>query len=76
MLKILQQIASDEVLNQYSWQGTPEKSIYKDLNLNSVMLQIIQDKFEHYTLHDFEKCSKNWIRHACERINRNEKKNP
>lgn len=70
---IIRRLISDEVLIEYTWKGTVQKSSFENHSINSVIFRAINMKFNNFTMMDYEKSAKSWIRHTYERIKRNNK---
>lgn len=69
--KILPRLTTDAVCSALCWRGTQEKKSFEKLeNLNSLLYKAIANKFPNYTVPQYERSVKNWLRHANERIKR------
>lgn len=73
--RILPRLVKDDVLRQYSWKGTVDKLSFQNHRINDIIFNIINGKFSDFSIFDYEKCAKNWIRHTAERIKRRQKQN-
>lgn len=68
-------VAPDQILKEFSWIGTETKYSFCELNLINIAFHkaIVQNLSMEFTIADYNKGAKTWIRHTEERIGRRAK---
>lgn len=70
LYEIMRHLFADDLLMNYTWNGTADEITFKNLKINDVMKKCVRVRFPNYTDEEFKKDVQEHLKHACTRIER------